>query len=721
MAGDATVSDREAELLGDLERHAAGRRYLGQIDRDTGRQTVKRWLKRPGGPRRNLRVWREQRALLRGAPRGLSLAALPVSADSEPLAWQAHTRVTGVARPAAQIDPPRTVAWELALASAARVESAVSIAPTAWANYGHPIEIEIRVLAGGAVQSSWSADLRSDRWDDRRWVPWSLELPAGDVRLEIQTSAPSGQLERAWTLLAEPIITIPGRPEPVDPAPPTVPEGAPKISILMPVHDPPLALLEAALQSVYAQDDPGWQLCLTDDGSKDPEIQARLRRAAEEEPRVRLARNEQAQNISGATNVAFGLAEHPFVATMDHDDLLHPDAIRRMRAAIAADPEVDALYSDNDLTATSAYRFSASLKPDWSPDFMRSCMYTLHFSVYRRSLIEQIGGWRSEFDGAQDHDLVLRLSEHTSRVRHVPAVLYSWRAHPGSAALSEVAKPEAYDRGRNAVLGHVHRLGHVDADVRRVATGGYRVHYPQREPVTVVLLGGDDAQVSAWADAVGDAAALRCASAQDDVRAAALSATEDLDTDALLLVVEAGATPVVPDVITELAGHVEAGAAAAGGLLVDHDGRLLAGPVVFPDGLPITLHLDYPVDSEFVPPTLRLVSNRSAVRGAVALRRSTLAAGPAHAGRLGIAAATLAAADGGERVVMSPHARLVAGPEARAWFARHSLAELLAMDRGARHDPFYSALYRPGRAHEAYDEERLHGYEKTESVRNWLR
>ncbi len=262
--------------------------------------------------------------------------------------------------------------------------------------------------------------------------------------------------------------------------------AAPLISILLPVHNPEPELLKQTVDSVFAQSSGHWELSIVDDASTGGGVAAILDGAASDE-RVTLKRHDRAQGISAATNAALARARGAFVATLDHDDLLAPEAIAAVSARLAVDPNIDVLYTDNDKVAAGV-RFSPSLKPGWSPELLRACMYTLHFSVYRRTLIQEIGGWRSDFDGAQDHDLMLRASERTDRIVHLPQTLYSWRAHAGSAALGELAKPQAYDRGREAVQKHLRRAG-VEASAEALPIAGrFRVAYAAREERIAVVL-----------------------------------------------------------------------------------------------------------------------------------------------------------------------------------------------------------------------------------------
>jgi GT2 family glycosyltransferase len=264
-------------------------------------------------------------------------------------------------------------------------------------------------------------------------------------------------------------------------------EEAPTISILTPVHNPPPRLLEGTLASVFSQTYRNWELCLLDDGSSDDEVLAILERAADD-PRVRLERHPEANGISAATNSAIAMASGDYIALLDHDDLLCPEALELVAAKLAENPELDMVYSDEEMI-DGERQVAILRKPQWSPDLMRSHMYTCHLGVYRRSLAEEIGGFRSEFDGSQDYDFVLRLSERTSHIAHIPRVLYRWRAHEGSAADNFTAKPHAYSAARRAIADHLRRVESNASVHFGPLRSWYRVESTgnDAEPVALVL------------------------------------------------------------------------------------------------------------------------------------------------------------------------------------------------------------------------------------------
>jgi glycosyltransferase involved in cell wall biosynthesis len=238
----------------------------------------------------------------------------------------------------------------------------------------------------------------------------------------------------------------------------------PLFSVVTPVYDTPLDVLDAMIQSVVDQTFPGWEHILVDDCSPDPEVRALLRRRAGEDPRIRVLERETNGHIVAASNDGIDAATGEFIALLDHDDLLVPDALERNAEMIGRYADVDYLYSDEDKIDDTGRHYDVFRKPVWSPERLRGQMYTAHLSVIRTSVARAVGGFRPGYDGSQDHDLALRVGEVARRVVHIPEILYHWRCIPGSAAGDTEAKPYASIAGRKAVQDHVDRLG-LDAEV----------------------------------------------------------------------------------------------------------------------------------------------------------------------------------------------------------------------------------------------------------------
>lgn len=243
--------------------------------------------------------------------------------------------------------------------------------------------------------------------------------------------------------------------------------AAPRFSIVTPVYETPPDVLAAMLRSVRRQTFGDWELCLVDDRSPSPYIAETLGREAARDPRIRVHTRAENGGIVAASNDALAMARGEFVALLDHDDLLHPDALALVHEALAADPEIDYLYTDEDKLDAAGHHVAPFFKPDWSPERMRTQMYTCHLSVLRRSLVEEVGGFDPAFEGSQDWDLVLKVTERARKVHHIPRVLYHWRMLESSAAGGGVeAKPWAYDAGTRAIEAHCARIG-LPAEVIR--------------------------------------------------------------------------------------------------------------------------------------------------------------------------------------------------------------------------------------------------------------
>jgi GT2 family glycosyltransferase len=246
----------------------------------------------------------------------------------------------------------------------------------------------------------------------------------------------------------------------------------PLLSIVTPVFNTDPTVLEACLASVASQDLDDWEHCLVDDASTDPTVRSILESRAAADPRVRVSYRLGNGGIVAASNDALRMARGRFVAFLDHDDLLTPNVLQAVADAIEADADLDYIYTDEDYLTISGTRFHPTFKPDWSPERFRSHMYTCHLSVVRRSLALDVGGFRSGYDGSQDYDLILRVSERARSVRHLPILGYHWRMGPESTAANPDAKPYAHAAGLRAVQDHCDRIG-LDARVEMLPVPGY--------------------------------------------------------------------------------------------------------------------------------------------------------------------------------------------------------------------------------------------------------
>jgi GT2 family glycosyltransferase len=263
----------------------------------------------------------------------------------------------------------------------------------------------------------------------------------------------------------------------------------PVISVVMPVYDPPAEALRRAIESVRQQIYPHWQLCIADDASPSPHVGEILRAAAAEDSRIRVTFRPGNGHVSAASNSALALAGGEFVALLDHDDELTPHALYVVAAELNARPNADLLYSDEDKLDDLGRRTDPYFKPDWDPELFLGQNYLNHLSVYRRSLVEAVGGFREGFEGSQDYDLALRVIERTSpdRIRHLPFVLYHWRIQPGAATLSSTQLGRATEAARRAVAEHLERTG-SPAKVAIAADRFQRIIHPLPEPPPLVSL-----------------------------------------------------------------------------------------------------------------------------------------------------------------------------------------------------------------------------------------
>jgi O-antigen biosynthesis protein len=263
----------------------------------------------------------------------------------------------------------------------------------------------------------------------------------------------------------------------------------PTISIITPVYDPEARWLRRCIESVKQQSYPDWQLCLCDDGSGDPEIKKVLEEYAAADPRISLHFSAQNQGISMASNEALRLARGEFVALLDHDDQLSPHALFWAVQFLQEHRGADILYSDEDKLEIDGTRSEPFFKPAWSPEYLQSCMYTGHLTFYRMSLVESVGGFRAGFEGSQDYDLMLRTSQQTNAIHHIPKILYHWRKAVGSAAGASDAKPYAYAAAKRALAEHVKRNYPGASVAEGTWKGLYRVRYPvePKEKVSIII------------------------------------------------------------------------------------------------------------------------------------------------------------------------------------------------------------------------------------------
>ncbi len=273
--------------------------------------------------------------------------------------------------------------------------------------------------------------------------------------VERRPAEPAPRAYRAWIARNEPgpadlerlRATLAARP------------GLPRIVVLMPVHDPRPAHLRAAIASVRGQIGEAWSLCIADDGGRSAEVRRILEDAAAD-PRVRLTRLEAGAGVAAATNAALAMADADVALFLDHDDVLAPHALASVALALAERPDAAAVYSDEDVIDAEGRRSAPAFKPDLDRERLLAQNYVNHLFAVRTDLLRRLGGLREGLDGAQDHDLVLRVIEAgAGPILHLPQILYHWRVFPGGGSFSQAGKATADTARLKAVSEHLERTG----------------------------------------------------------------------------------------------------------------------------------------------------------------------------------------------------------------------------------------------------------------------
>ena len=425
----------------------------------------------------------------------------------------------------------------------------------------------------------------------------------------------------------------------------------PLISVLTPVFDTPVSWLREAVESVLEQVYENWELLLIDDGSTDADLLRALPALAARDRRICLVRLENHQGISAALNRGLDLANGEWVAFLDHDDLLEPDALFRNVKRLQKNLELDLIYSDEDKLTDQGVD-SPILKPDWSPDFFLSCNYLCHMIFLRRDLVRSVGGFQSQFDGSQDYDLLLRVSERTDRIHHIPRVLYHWRRSENSSASDVRQKPGQLEASLRAIEAHLKRRGeqalvavdwrthafyvrrelreakkisviipsiHGSSSLERCLESLVsRTSYPNCE-IVIVQMGQRDKIAAAvtdlshrvlyFADAVNESAAKNYAVAHTD--------------SPWLLFLDDNVEALGPDWLTIMAEHVQRPeTGAVGPRLVNPGGTIEhAGLVLGVNGIAQSAFRGFPAEHPGVNRQLQMTRNYSAVSGACLLMR----------------------------------------------------------------------------------------------------
>jgi O-antigen biosynthesis protein len=252
----------------------------------------------------------------------------------------------------------------------------------------------------------------------------------------------------------------------------------PLISVILPVFNTPENFLREAIDSVFNQIYPYWELCIGDDASTATHVKQIISEYAAKDDRIKVVFREKNGHISQCSNSALELAVGEFVSLLDHDDTLAPDALYEVALLLNRHRDADLIYSDEDKLAPNNQLIDPYFKPEWCPESFLSRMYTCHLGTYRRALVNEIGGFRPGYEGSQDYDLVLRLTEKTEKIFHIPKILYHWRIHSNSVTGGTEAKPYAYQAAKKAIAEAISRRGEEGTviDVPELL-GHYMVRY----------------------------------------------------------------------------------------------------------------------------------------------------------------------------------------------------------------------------------------------------
>jgi len=254
----------------------------------------------------------------------------------------------------------------------------------------------------------------------------------------------------------------------------------------MPTYNVDEKWLKAAIESVTNQIYTKWELCIVDDCSTNPSVRNLLKRY-KKDPRIKIKFLLKNEGIAAASNHALSLATGDYVGFLDHDDELYSNALYEMTKELNK-KDWDAIYSDEDKIDLKGNHIEPHFKPNWSQEFLYSNNYVAHFTIYKKSLLDSVGGFRKGFEGSQDHDLILRVSERTQNIGHIPKILYGWRKIPGSAADSTNAKRYAYESGQKAVKESLERRGN-SCKVDNNGNGTYHItfDYAYRPLVSIII------------------------------------------------------------------------------------------------------------------------------------------------------------------------------------------------------------------------------------------
>ncbi len=453
----------------------------------------------------------------------------------------------------------------------------------------------------------------------------------------------------------------------------------PFLSVVTPVYNTDSNYLRECIYSVQTQAYPDWEMCLVDDGSDNQATVAYLQALVIKDSRLRLRHFPSHQGICHATNQALAMACGEYIVFLDHDDRLAPDALYHIADTLRNHPDTDIIYSDRDSISENGSRFMHLFKPDWSPETLLSGNYLFHLVVYRRELLEQLGGVRIGLEGSQDYDLILRAQEIEPKVRHIPKVLYHWRQHKQSIALAENVKEYVYSAGVRAIQDTLKRRG-LQGNVSEnphLWRGHYRIKLNQSPSNRYQC--------------------LHLNTLQD--YAVQINQAFEHDTDCDCLVILGPSVQAVDrEALTELMTWLQIPAVGiVTGKVLDTQGHLLhAGLVQRPSGIPLALYAGFPENTPGYMAITAIVRNLSTPHPAccVVERRLWNRLGGLNTDYIGPHALldfALRALTTGKRIVYTPFARFKASQwqSPDAWLDRQRFAEQWStwLKQG---DPYYN-------------------------------
>jgi GT2 family glycosyltransferase len=267
----------------------------------------------------------------------------------------------------------------------------------------------------------------------------------------------------------------------------------PTISLIVPTYQTPLEYLHQMIDSVMAQSYSNWELCIAEGSGGNKELEAVINNYARNDSRIKHKILEGNQGIAGNSNEALSLATGEYIALFDHDDILTPDALFEVVQSVQ-DTRHDIIYTDEDKVNSDLTEYKdPNFKPDWSPNLFCSHNYITHLFVVKKSILDKVGGFREEFEGSQDYDLMFRCLEEAKDIKHIPRILYHWRVHDNSVAGDPESKMYAYEAGRKAIEAHYKRTG-VEATVETMELWGmyHTIYGTPNNPLVSIIIPNKD-------------------------------------------------------------------------------------------------------------------------------------------------------------------------------------------------------------------------------------